>query len=60
MRRAESLSTTAVPPASPAAAAGTPRSDWHTLARLLPYLWAYKGRVVLALACLIASTTRPL
>jgi len=55
MRRAESLSTTAVPPASPAAAAGTPRSDWHTLARLLPYLWAYKGRVVLALACLLAA-----
>lgn len=31
------------------------RSDWATLGRLLPYLWVYRVRVVLALACLIAA-----
>ena len=31
------------------------RSDWATLGRLLPYLWAYRGRVVLALACMVAA-----
>ncbi len=34
---------------SPAAAPGQ-GADWHTLQRLLPYLWQYKWRVVLALA----------
>lgn len=32
-----------------------PRSDWATLARLLPYLWRYRWRVGLALAFLIAA-----
>ncbi len=31
------------------------RSDWHAIATLIPYLWEYKGRVVAALACLIAA-----
>jgi ATP-binding cassette subfamily B protein len=31
------------------------RNDWQTLRALLPYLWAYKGRVLFALACLIAA-----
>jgi ATP-binding cassette subfamily B protein len=31
------------------------RNDWQTLRMLLPYLWAYKGRVLFALACLIAA-----
>ncbi len=31
------------------------RSDWHTLATLLPYLWAYRARVVLALLFLFAA-----
>jgi len=31
------------------------RSDWHTVASLLPYLWLYKGRFLLALACLLAA-----
>ncbi len=31
------------------------RGDWHTVRTLLPYLLAYKGRVFLALACLIAA-----
>jgi ABC-type transport system involved in Fe-S cluster assembly fused permease/ATPase subunit len=38
-------------PAGPA----TPRSDWTTLARLLPYLWRYRWRVGTALAFLVAA-----
>ena len=33
----------------------TGRGDWHAIATLIPYLWEYKGRVVAALACLIAA-----
>ena len=29
--------------------------DWRTIGTLLPYLWAYKGRVLAALAALIAA-----
>ena len=43
-------------PASPGAPANKPqRSDWATLKRLLPYLWQYKVRVVLALAFMVAA-----
>jgi len=31
------------------------RDDWKTLRTLLPYLWADKGRVLFALACLVAA-----
>jgi ATP-binding cassette, subfamily B, heavy metal transporter len=31
------------------------RGDWHTVRTLLPYLLAYKGRVSLALACLVLA-----
>ncbi len=31
------------------------RHDWQTLKSLLPYLWAWKGRVIFALACLITA-----
>ena len=31
------------------------RNDWKTLLTLLPYLWAYKGRVLFALGCLVAA-----
>src|SRR5262245_29020902 len=31
------------------------RNDWQTLRTLLPYLWASKGRVLFALACLLAA-----
>src|SRR6266704_2814127 len=48
MRRASSLPL----PAPPDRAF---RGDWHTVRTLLPYLLAYKGRVFLALACLIAA-----
>ena len=47
MRRAPA---TALPGPEP-----TERRDWQTLKSLLPYLWAYKGRVLFALACLIGA-----
>ncbi|MDY0011564.1 MAG: ABC transporter ATP-binding protein/permease [Rhodocyclaceae bacterium] len=31
------------------------RHDWQTLKALIPYIWAYKGRVALALLCLVAA-----
>jgi len=34
---------------------GDGRNDWQTLRQLLPYLWAYKGRVLIALGFLIAA-----
>ncbi|RZT43142.1 ABCB family ABC transporter ATP-binding protein/permease [Cupriavidus agavae] len=57
MRR---YSTTAEPaPAEPAKSlfqgAGAPRSDWQTVRNLLPYVWHYKWRVILALTCLVAA-----
>jgi ABC-type transport system involved in Fe-S cluster assembly fused permease/ATPase subunit len=44
-------------PASPGAPGAKPaqRSDWATLQRLLPYLWQYKLRVVLALGFMVAA-----
>ncbi len=34
---------------------GAPKGEWETLKALLPYLWQYKGRVALALACLVLA-----
>ena len=48
MRRASSASL----PAPPNRAN---RGDWRTVGTLLPYLLAYKGRVFLALSCLVAA-----
>jgi ATP-binding cassette, subfamily B, heavy metal transporter len=48
MRRASSLPL----PAPPERAV---RGDWQTVRTLLPYLLAYRGRVLLALGCLIAA-----
>jgi hypothetical protein len=31
------------------------RHDWQTIKTLLPYLWAWKGRVVFALTCLLLA-----
>ncbi|MEK8049389.1 ABC transporter ATP-binding protein/permease [Ideonella sp. DXS22W] len=45
-------SATALPVPEPAAG---PRSDWQTLARLLPYLWAWRWRVGLALLFLFGA-----
>ncbi len=42
-------------PATPAAAGAAPRSDWSTLRRLFPYLWAYKWRVMIALAFMVGA-----
>jgi ATP-binding cassette subfamily B protein len=54
MRRA-----TSPPPPPPLSStdrsAPAARGDWHTVRTLLPYLLAYKGRVALALSCLIAA-----
>ena len=33
----------------------TQKGDWQAVATLIPYLWEYKGRVLAALACLIAA-----
>jgi len=44
------------PSAAPVGAReGTARSDWKTLAKLLPYVWAWRWRVLVALACLVAA-----
>lgn len=29
--------------------------DWYTIRSLLPYLWEYKGRVIIAMACLVVA-----
>jgi ATP-binding cassette subfamily B protein len=50
MSSAHSRSSLA-PPAPP----GTPRSDWGTLAKLLPYLWRYRWRVGIALGFLVLA-----
>jgi len=42
-------------PAPPATGAPPERSDWGTLAKLLPYLWRYRWRVGTALIFLIAA-----
>ncbi len=31
------------------------RHDWQTIKKLIPYLWAYKWRVLFALGCLISA-----
>ena len=49
MRRSTVLDPPAAPGTSPV------RGDWHTIGRLLPYLWAYRWRVGLALTCLVAA-----
>ena len=53
--RPAALST---PPPSAAASprdGPAPKSDWRTLAKLLPYVWAWRWRVLVALACLVAA-----
>ncbi len=45
------------PPAAVPAEAppGQARSDWKTLAKLLPYVWAWRWRVLIALLCLVGA-----
>ena len=33
----------------------TTRTDWKNLRRLFPYLWEFRGRIILALLCLMAA-----
>jgi ABC-type multidrug transport system fused ATPase/permease subunit len=51
--------STSPPPPPPLSStdrsASAARGDWHTVRILLPYLLAYKGRVAVALSCLIAA-----
>jgi ATP-binding cassette subfamily B protein len=53
--RQHAASTLPPPPDVATARAQRRRSDWQTIGTLLPYLWAYKGRVLFALACLVAA-----
>ena len=50
MRRHESSSA-----APPQARTEGDRSEWHALASLLPYLWEFRGRVLLAFAFLVGA-----
>ncbi len=36
-------------------ATAAPRSDWATVRRLLPYVWEWRWRVLIALSCLVAA-----
>jgi ATP-binding cassette, subfamily B, heavy metal transporter len=51
MRPSVTSSPTLPDTATPAPAV----SDWHTLARLFPYLWEYKWRVVAALSFMVGA-----
>ena len=31
------------------------REDWNNIRQMMPFVWAYKGRVMLALGCLVIS-----
>jgi len=42
------------PSSDPSPASARP-GDWRTIARLLPYLWQYKWRVIVAIACMVAA-----
>ena len=48
-------STVSAPVSTPSNAPAAPRSDWGTLAKLLPYLWRYRWRVGIALSFLLAA-----
>ena len=37
------------------AAEKAPKSDWRTIAKLLPYVWQWRWRVLVALGCLVAA-----
>lgn len=35
--------------------ASTNRNDWYNIRQMMPFVWAYKSRVLLALGCLVIS-----
>ena len=43
------------PASGPTPGAAPQRSDWATLQRLFPYLWAYKWRVLIALSMMVGA-----
>jgi ATP-binding cassette, subfamily B, heavy metal transporter len=47
--------TLAVPSSPDAVASAAPRSDWATLKKLLPYVWQWRWRVLVALSFLVAA-----
>ena len=54
--RPSSLPAAAPPPFASEAVPGiAPKSDWQTLARLFPYLWIYKWRVLAALGFMVGA-----
>ncbi|MBI5716075.1 MAG: ABC transporter ATP-binding protein/permease [Burkholderiales bacterium] len=55
MRRGPALPLPEAPAVAGPGARAPERSDWQTLARLLPYLWPWRYRVALALAFLIGA-----
>jgi ATP-binding cassette subfamily B protein len=57
-RHGSTISASVAAPLSPSSTTQTPtapRSDWATLAKLLPYLWRYRWRVGLALVFLVGA-----
>ena len=53
MQASRRASPAALPPST--ALPMAPRSDWATIAKLLPYLWRYRWRVGLALAFMLGA-----
>ncbi|MBB4844823.1 ATP-binding cassette subfamily B protein [Paucibacter oligotrophus] len=55
MRRNPAVPLPSHPAEDAAAAPKTQRSDWATIAKLLPYLWRYRWRVGIALAFMLCA-----
>src|SRR6187549_800354 len=51
MRRHDSSAALPVPMTGPRSRS----RDWATIRKLIPYLWEYKGRVILAMLCLVGA-----
>ena len=55
MRSHGSSALAPVPTPDPSVPVVPPKSDWHTLQRLFPYLWTYKWRVIIALTFMVGA-----
>ncbi len=53
MRRTASRAAADYPSESKGVVGG--RNDWQTIRRMLPYLWTYRWRVLIALACMVGA-----